>query len=229
MLNSGSLCPAAKSAEIIGDKWILLILRELLFGASRFNDFQRALPRISPTILSKRLRQMEKSGLIIRKTSSGDKTKEYRLTRCGRELAPIIEHMGKWGLRWARRRIREEDLDVGSFMWDFHRTLNVEELPDGETVICVKFSDLNTCNTWWLIVNDKVADLCIDDPGKDVDLYIASNFEPLVEIWMGDVAVKKAVAENGVMLTGAAHLIRSADAWFPRSIMADVRPMRLMG
>lgn len=228
MLNSGSLCPAAKSAEIIGDKWVLLILRELLFGASRFNDFQRALPRISPTILSKRLRQMEKSGLIIRKISSGHKTKEYRLTRCGRELAPIIEHMGRWGLRWARRRIRDEDFDVGSFMWDFHRTLNAGELPDGETVICVKFLDQETNHSWWLIVNDGTIDLCTDDPGKDVDLYIAASLEPLIEIWMGDVAVKKAIADDSVMLTGAAHLIRSADAWFPRSMLSDIRPMRMM-
>ena len=228
MLNSGSLCPAAKSAEIIGDKWILLLLRELFFGSSRFNDFQRALPRISPTILSKRLRKMEETGLIIRKTSSGDKTKEYRLTRCGRELWPIIEHMATWGLHWARRRIREEDFDVGSFMWDFHRTLNAGELPDGETVMCVKFSDLNVYHSWWIIVNNGDVDLCDDDPGKDVDLYIASDFEPLVEIWMGDVEVKKAVADDNVMLTGAAHLIRSADSWFPRSIMSDVRPIRMM-
>lgn len=125
LIKSGSLCPAAKSADIIGDKWILLLLRELLLGSTRFNDFQRALPRISPTVLSKRLKKLETDGLVIRKTNLGDKTKEYRLTRCGRELGPIIEQLAFWGLRWARRRICDEDLDVGTFMRYFHRTLNI--------------------------------------------------------------------------------------------------------
>ena len=228
MNDSGSLCPATKAAEIIGDKWTLLILRELFLGSSKFGDFQRGLPRISPTILSKRLKKLEEDGLIIRKTGPGEKTREYRLTRCGRETGAIIDHMATWGLRWARRRIRDEDLDVGAFMWDFHRTLNVEELPDGETVLCVKYPDVPAFGTWWLVVNDKVVDLCTDDPGKDIDLYIASNFESMVGIWMGDVDVKTAVASDELMLTGAAHLMRSVVSWFPRSNYADIRPVRLL-
>ena len=141
MNESGSLCPAAKAADIIGDKWVLLILRELFLGASRYNDFQHALPRISPTILSKRLKQLESQGLIIKKSSAGRKSTEYRLTHCGRELGPIIDHLSKWGLHWARRQIKDEDIDVAGFMWDFHRTLNTGELPDGETVISVHFPD----------------------------------------------------------------------------------------
>ena len=170
MNNSGSLCPATKSAEIIGDKWILLILREMFLGSSRFNDFQRAFPRMSPTILSKRLRQLEADGLIIRKTGPGDKTREYRLTRCGRELGPILEHMATWGLKWARRRLSEEDLDTGSFMWDFHRTLNTAELPDGETVFSVHLSDVPDYQNWWLIAEQGTVDLCTDDPGREIDL-----------------------------------------------------------
>ena len=155
MNKTGSLCPAAKSAEIIGDKWILLILRELFLGTTRFNDFQRALPRMSPSILSKRLRKLEADGLVIRKKSSGDKTKEYRLTRAGRELAPIVDHMATWGMRWARRRIAETDIDIGSFMWDFHRTANIAELPDGETVLSVTFKDVDELGKWWVVINQE--------------------------------------------------------------------------
>lgn len=225
MNNTGSLCPASKSAGIIGDKWILLILRELYFGATRFNEFQRALPRVSPTILSKRLKKMEADGLIIRKTSSRDKTKEYRLTRCGRELAPIIEHMATWGLRWARRQICEEDFDVGAFMWDFHRTLDVTELPDGETVLRVKLRDQDKLDGWWLVVHENIVDLCTDDPGKDVDLYITADFPALVGVWMGDVEVQAAIAAEDVIISGEGHLMRSVSSWFPKSPMAEIRPV----
>ncbi len=229
MNDSGSLCPAVKSADMIGDKWVLLILRELFLGSSRYTDFQRALPRISPTILSKRLKQMEADGLIIKKTTAGQKATEYRLTRCGRELAPIVDHMSKWGLRWARRRLKEEDLDVGAFMWDFHRTLNTEELPDGEVVFCISFPELSSYKTWWVIANGKVVDLCTDDPGKDVDLYVTGSLPALAEVWMGDVEVNEAAKAEDLILTGAAYLTKSANQWFPKSRYADVRPKRVMG
>lgn len=228
MNRSGSLCPATKSAEMIGDKWTLLILRELFFGSSRFNDFQRALPRISPTILSKRLKKLEEDGLIIRKSSPADKTREYRLTKCGRELGPVIQYMATWGLRWARRRICDEDIDIGGFMWDFHRTLQTDELPDGETVMFVKLLDAQNYDTWWLVANGGVVELCTDDPGKDVDLYLTSSSSTLIEIWMGDIPVRTAIDSRDLMLTGANHLIRSAVRWFPRSSMSDIRPERLM-
>ena len=225
---SGSLCPAVKAADMIGDKWILLIMRELFVGASRYNEFQRALPRISPTVLSKRLKQMEETGLIVKKTVTGEKATEYRLTKCGRELAPLVDYMAKWGLRWARRRMNEEDLDVGTFMWDFHRSLNTSELPDGETVFSVAFSGLDAHSKWWLVAKDNIVDLCTDDPGKDVDLYISSTLPALAEVWMGDTDISAATKADDVMLTGAAYLMRTASQWFPKSRYADVRPERFV-
>lgn len=226
---SGSLCPAVKAADIIGDKWKLLIMRELFMGASRYNQFERALPRISPTVLSKRLKQIEQDGLVIKKTSVGGKAIEYRLTKCGRELAPLINYMSKWGLRWARHRMTDEDLDVGTFMWDFHRSLDTSELPDGETVFCVTFSDLKSHHKWWMIANENVVDLCMDDPGKDVDLYVATTLPVLAEVWMGDTSISAATRNQDVMLTGASHLLRSTSQWFPKSRYANVRPKRFIG
>ncbi len=224
MNETGSLCPSIKAADIIGDKWVLLILREMFLGATRYNDFQRALPRISPTILSKRLKQLEANGLIIKKATAGQKTSEYRLTRCGRELAPLTDQMAKWGLRWARRRLSEEDFEVGSFMWDFHRTLKIDELPDGEIVFCVNFLDQSENKIWWAVVNDKVVDLCTEDPGKDVDLFVTGNLTNLVAVWMGDVEISAAIKSGSVILTGASYLTKSASRWFPKSRYADVRP-----
>jgi DNA-binding HxlR family transcriptional regulator len=225
---SGSLCPTVKAAAMIGDKWVLLIMREFMFGASRYNDLQRALPRISPTILSRRLKQLEKDGLIVKKSAAGQKATEYRLTRCGRELQPTLEAMAIWGLRWARRRLKEENLDVGSFMWDFHRSLKTEELPEGETVFCVSFPELENYKRWWLIAKGDVVDLCTDDPGRDVDLYLTGQLPDLAEIWMGDVDVNTAVRNESIVMTGAPYLTRSAARWFPRSAFADIRPVRIV-
>lgn len=224
MNESGSLCPAVKAADIIGDKWVLLILREIFAGTTRYNDFQRAIPRISPTVLSKRLKQLESNGLLVKKQSPGQKTTEYRLTPSGRELGPIIDHLAKWGLRWARRQVGDEDIDVVGFMWDFHRTLNTEELPDGETVVCIRFANLNTYDTWWLIINQGVVDLCNDNPGKEIDLYITGDLESLVSVWMGDSDIRSAAKSGEVRLNGESYLVESATRWFPQSPYAKVRP-----
>ena len=228
MNKSGSLCPAVKAADMIGDKWVLLILRELFLGTDRYNEFQRALPRISPTVLSKRLKQLEAQGLIIKKKKPGQKSTEYHLTRCGRELGPIIDHMSKWGLRWARRKIKDEDIDVATFMWDFHRTLDTQELPDGETSFYVGLPEAGEYGEWWLIANGATVELCTDDPGKDIDLYITGQLASLVEVWMGDVDIRAAIRSKDIQLSGAPYLVRSVTRWFPRSRYADVRPSRVM-
>ena len=228
MNKSGSLCPAVKAADVIGDKWVLLILRELFLGTARYNDFQRALPRISPTVLSTRLKQMEANGLVIKKTAAGQKATEYRLTRSGRELAPLIDQMSKWGLRWARRRVVDEDVDVAGFMWDFHRTFNTEEMPDGEFVIAVTFPELKKLSKWWVIVEADAVDLCTDDPGKNVDLFLSGVLADMIEVWMGDCDPASAIRDERIMLTGADYLVKSAKRWFPRSRYADVRPKQFM-
>jgi len=223
-IESGSLCPALASAGILGDKWTLLILRELFLGTVRFNDFQRALPRLSPTVLSKRLKMLEANDLIVRKASASGRTKEYRLTRSGRDLGPIIEYMAVWGLRWRRRRIGEEDYDISGFMWDFHRTLKTDSLPDGEIVIFVKFTDQGSYSRWWLVANGNTVDLCIDDPGKEVDLYLTASLDCLAAIWMGDRSVKEALNTNSIVIEGLPYLIRDASSWFPQSPLSNVRP-----
>ena len=227
MSTAGSLCPAVKAADMIGDRWVLLIMREFLLGATRYKNFQRALPRISPTVLSNRLKQMEANGLIIKKTSAGQNT-EYHLTRCGRELAPLIDQMSKWGLRWARRKIRDEDLDAGSFMWDFHRSVKSDELPDGETVISVTLADVETHPRWWLIAQEGDIDLCTDDPGKEVDIYLHAELADIASIWMGDVCVREALSQDRLKATGSQHLMRTISSWFPQSRYAGVRPKRML-
>ncbi len=223
MNQSGSLCPAIKAADVIGDKWTLLILRELFLGQTRYGEFQRALPRISPTILSKRLRQLEADGLIVRKPGGG-KVKEYRLTRCGREVGPIIEHLSHWGLRWARRQIQDEDMDVSAFMWDYHRTLVTDELPDGETVIHVRFPELASHDQWWLIASQERVELCTDDPGREPDLWIEHGLAAAAAIWMGDVDARAAVRAGDVVMRGPKAFTQTISHWFPTSRYSEIRP-----
>ena len=131
MAGYGQFCPVAKATEVIGEKWTMLVLRELLLGTTRFSDFQRSLSRMSPTLLTKRLRQLEESGILIRKRLSGQKGYEYRLTEAGKELSPLIEVLAVWGMRWARSQLTDDELDVEFLMRELQRRLHVDHLPDG--------------------------------------------------------------------------------------------------
>ena len=214
MTGYGQFCPVAKATELIGEKWTLLVLRELLLGTTRFNDFQRAISRMSPTLLTKRLRQLEECGIVIRKKLSGQKGYEYRLTAAGKELSPLIEVLGVWGMRWARGQLTDDELDVEFLMREQQRRLQTEHLPDGETVICLIFDELVKHKTWWLLVNSDVVDLCTNDPGKDVDLYISSSVRTIVKIWEGDLDMRIAIRDGLVKTQGLRHLIRTMPDWF---------------
>ncbi len=221
---SGSLCPAMASADILGDKWTLLLLREMFLGTTRFGRFQKAIPRMSPSILSKRLKTLEAADIVIRKAAPSGQAAEYKLTRSGRELGPIVENMAVWGMRWRKRSIAAQDCDVGGFMWDFHRTLNTAGLPDGETVILVQISDRTDLNSWWVIANDDEVDLCVDDPGHDVDAYLTATLANLIALWLGDVGVQQAVDDKSIYLDGSRHLINTAQDWMAQSPLVGVRP-----
>ena len=221
----GQFCPVAKATEIVGEKWTMLILRELLLGTYRFNDFQRSLSRISPTILTKRLKHLEKRGVVVRKQLSGQKGYEYRLTPAGKELEPLIETLAVWGMRWARGQMSDDELDVEFLMWDMHRRILTQHLPDGQTVMCFSFKDLNKHKTWWLVIDGENVDLCTEDTGKDVDLYVTTELRTMAEIWEGDVDLKKAVREDRVVAIGDKSLIRSMPDWFGLCPFAKIRPM----
>ena len=224
MAGYGQFCPVAKATEVIGEKWTLLVLRELLLGTTRFNDFQRALARLSPTLLAKRLRRLEECGIVIRKKLSGQRGFEYRLTAAGKELGPLIEVLAVWGMRWARGQMTDDELDVEFLMWDVQRRLQTEHLPDGQTVICLKFDDLTKYKTWWLLVDGDVVDLCTEDPRKEVDLYINSSVRTIVEVWAGGLDMRTALRNGSIKAHGSRHLIRTMPDWFGMCLYKEVRP-----
>ena len=222
MAGYGQFCPVAKATEIVGEKWTLLVLRELLLGTTRFNDFQRAMSRMSPTLLAKRLRHLEEVGIIIRKKLSGQRGYEYRLTAAGKELAPLIEILAVWGMRWARSQLTDDELDVEFLMQEVQRRLQTEYLPDGQTVICIVFDELTKHKTWWLLVDDDVVDLCTEDPGKEVDLYVSSSVRTVVNVWEGDLEMRTALRNGSIKAHGLRHLVRTLPDWFGVCLYKDV-------
>lgn len=222
----GQFCPVSKAAEILFEKWTVLILRELLMGTTRFNDFQRAISRISPTLLTKRLKALEENGVIMRKQVSGQRGYEYRLTPAGKELEPLMENIAVWGMRWARGRMSDDELDVELLMREIQRRIQTKNLPDGETVICFVFTDLKKHRSWWIWIDGNEVDLCTEDPGKDVDLYISSNVRTMVEAWQGDIDLIKALASGAIKAHGDRNLIKTIPDWIGLCIYKDVRPMR---
>ncbi|MCK5394893.1 MAG: helix-turn-helix transcriptional regulator [Gammaproteobacteria bacterium] len=224
MTDYGQFCPVAKATELLGERWMILVLRELLLGSHRYSEFQRALSRMSPSLLTKRLKQLEAAGIIIRKAQQNRKGYDYFLTPAGKELAPIIEHLATWGMRWARGQLNDDELDVEFLMWDIQRRLQTDMLPDGETIFCFIFDDLTKFKNWWLVAHDGEVDLCTENPGKDVDLYISTTLRNLVEIWEGDIEIKAAQGKKLIKTQGNLHLAKTMPDWLGICLYADVRP-----
>jgi len=220
MTEYGQFCPVAKATEIVGDKWTVLILRELLLGSTRFSELQRGLSRISPTLLSKRLKMLEHKGLLRKKSLPGQRSAEYNLTPCGRELKPLIEHLAVWGMRWARGQMSDDELDVEFLMWDLQRRLITDHFPDGETVLCFHFDELDRHKTWWMVASGAEIDLCTENPGREVDLYINTSVRTLVEVWHGDISLALARREKRLKVHGNAGLARSMKDWLGISPVA---------
>jgi DNA-binding HxlR family transcriptional regulator len=207
-------CPVAKAAEIVAERWTPLVLRELLCGSTGFNQLRRGVPLMSPSLLSRRLRELEQAGIVSR-TRRGARAWEYRLTPSGRELGPIVEQLGVWGKRWAQAYIEDHDLDAGLLMWDIHRNLHLDRLPLDRTVLEFQFAGAASGKRrWWLVIqNDADVELCLLNPGFDVDLRVQTHLRTLTEIWLGDRELTRAIAEGAMKLEGPAKLVRAFPQW----------------
>src|SRR5712691_7370464 len=140
MTHYGQFCPIAQAAEVLTERWTPLVIRELaLTGSRRFNDIQRGVPLMSSSLLSKRLRQLERAGIIERRQRSVGKGSQYHLTPAGEELGPVFAQLGVWSERWLRRPIFEETPDTGLLMWWIRTTVRTDSLPAGRTVIHFRF------------------------------------------------------------------------------------------
>ena len=220
----GQFCPIAKAMEILGEKWTLLLIRELLMGGSRFTEFQRGLSQISPTLLTKRLTLLEEEGLIIKRKIQGQRGYEYFPSEACKELLPIVESVGQWGMRWARDQMRDDDFDLQLLMIYLQRSVQPDKLPGNTTVIRFNFTDVTDYATWWLVVEGDDVDICIHDPGKDVDIYFNVGLRTMCELWMGERSYRQAIKAGDLNLVGPKALTRDATLWLKPSIFDGIEP-----
>ena len=220
----GQFCPVAKATEILGEKWTLLIIRELLMGGTRFNELQRGLSLISPTILTKRLNDLADNGLIVRKKIPGQRGYEYFLTEAGKELYPVVKQVGEWGMRWARGKMSPSDLDLDLLMLYLQRSIMPDKLVGKETVVHFNFTDVDTYPKWWLVVKENNTDVCVQDPGKDVDVYFTTDLRTMIDAWMGDITYKTAINNGRLKLVGDSTLTRNVTSWMANSMFAGMAP-----
>jgi len=220
----GQFCPIAKATEIIGEKWTLLIIREALMGSTRYSEFQRGLSLISPTMLAKRLDSLVAHGLLMKKKIPAQRGYEYFPTTSCEELQPIVRSLGDWGMRWARSNLTDTDYDVELLMLYLQRGIVPENLPGNETVIRFKFTDIEDLSEWWLVVTGDQIDICVKDPGKEVDVHFTSTVKTMADIWMGDTTYRRTLAEGALKIVGHSALTRNITSWMNRSLFADLPP-----
>ena len=218
-------CPVAMAAEVLCTRWTFIVLRELVVGSTRFNEIRRGVPRMSPALLSKRLKELEAAGIVTRlKIPDEPGVFEYRLTEAGKELKPIIEAVGVWGQKWVTTAATLKSLDPDLLMWDIRRNINAEPLPPRRTTIQFIFNDLPKAErNYWLIVEPgQPVDLCTVDPGFDVDLYLSTDLRTMTEIWMGYTTVARAKDDGRLTLTGNRQIEANLTAWLKLSTFAKI-------
>lgn len=216
-------CPVAMAAEVLCKRWTIILLRELVAGSTRFNELRRGVPRMSPALLSKRLKDLEAAGVVARSPVAGDPDLyEYTLTAAGKDLGQVVGAIGAWGQRWVTTESSLGKLDPNLLMWDMRRNINTEPMPKRRSTIQVIFSDLQeTRRNWWLIVDPgEEVDLCSVDPGFDVDLYLVTDLRTMTEIWMGYTTLTRAKADSRLVITGNRQLEASMNSWLGLSPFA---------
>ncbi len=216
----GQFCPVAMATEIVCTRWTPLILRELVAGSTRFNDLRKGVPRMSPTLLSKRLKELEEAG-VIERTRGDDGAWHYRLTPAGQELKEVVLALGFWGQRWIEARTSLKNLDPSLLMWDMRRNLDPTPMPPRRAVIQIQYPELSPARrNWWLIVEGRETDLCSVDPGFEVDLLVETDLRTMTAIWMGLTSVRSEVAAGRMKLDGDGQLKTSMQQWLGLSPFA---------
>jgi DNA-binding HxlR family transcriptional regulator len=216
----GQFCPVSMAAEVFCSRWTPLIMRELLCGTSRFNDLRRGVPRMSPALLSKRLKELEKAGIISVSRSKGGAV-EYSLTPAGQDLKEVVVGLGMWGSRWVESQLSLRNLDPTLLMWDMRRNLVPEPLPPRKCTIQFQYPELApTKQNYWLVVEDGEVDLCYYDPGFEIDLLVRTPLKTMTAVWMGVARLRQEIDSGAIELDGDPALAGAIQQWLGLSPFA---------
>ncbi len=215
-------CPVAKAAEILCEKWVILVLRELMMGSTRFGQLRSGLPKISPSILSRRLKTLEEQEIIVRSKKPESSGYEYYLTKSGEELRSIVLGFGAWGHKWAKNKISNDDLDAGFLLWDMRRRLNIEYFQGQRVVMHIEFSEQSSRDRyWWMVVDNNEVDLCFEDTGHEPDITIITTLEVMTNIWLGYDKLETIKRDGKMKIFGSKEHIKNVSQWIGRSTFAD--------
>lgn len=218
----GQFCPVAQALDLVGERWTLLVVREILCGSHRFTEILRGVPLMPKSLLSLRLKTLEEAGLVQRCSRTAGTGFEYHLTEAGRELEPIVFGLGTWGKRWVRHKLTRENLDPNLLMWDVRRRLDPQKLPERSTLVMFWFRDLPAKSSrYWLHVQRPEVELCLTNPGFVIDLEVETTLRTLVAVWMGERACDEALRSGSIELKGPRELARDFPNWLRLSTFAS--------
>ena len=216
----GQFCAVARAHEVVGGRWTLLVVRELLCGSRRFNDIRRGIPRISKTVLSQRLQELLDAGIVRR--NEGPSGPEYALTKAGEELAGLIRALGTWGQRWLARKPNEEDIDLEPLLLDMVRRVRPAALPRPPFVVRI---ELRGHRTRFMLLKAGQNAICTHNPGFPELLTLSARLADLVAWWRGDKTFAEA-RRDGLVVTGERRLIQAFPGWFDLYLLAAVPSAR---
>ena len=212
-MSYNQFCPIAKAAEILCERWTILIIRELLLGNSRFGDLQRALSGISPALLTKRLKELERNGLVAKRSAPGSKRSEYLLTESGRALQDIVLSLGSWGMDHARGHLSDDEMDIELLVFDMQRGIKSEQLPLPKACIGLHFTDQTKYARWWIKIDHDKRELCTEAPNDICDLSISCTARDMIQIWMGDAVLAQARLRKQISIDGDPLFVDSIEQW----------------
>ncbi|MBM0205641.1 helix-turn-helix transcriptional regulator [Micromonospora sp. STR1s_5] len=214
MMRYGQFCPIAKAAEIVAERWTPLVVHELLAGSTRFNEIRRGVPLMSQTLLSQRLKELERVGIVERR---GDNPRrlEWHLTSAGRALGPVIQNLGEWGLRFAQDPLEEDDLDVMVLMWNIRRRVDPNVFAGRRVTVAFEFTDVPQNKRHWWVVNDRgEVDLCPIDPGYPVDYRLTTDIRTMIQIWFARLSLEAALRADRLEVEGPKGAPTQLRSWF---------------
>ena len=227
MRSYGQFCPVAKAAQVFCERWTALIIRDLGKGAKRFSELRRGVPLMSSSMLSRRLQELEAEGIIERRRSDNDRGWTHRLTPAGLEFVPIVEALGVWGQRWTRRKLSEGEINFRLLLWEMECNVRPEALGHDRTVVQLDFIDQPAHRRrFWFVNNAGKAELCVKDPGGEVDIYLSVKLEDLIHVWRGDILLASALKTGRLEVSAPKRLKQALPAWMALHPLAGVRPAR---
>lgn len=221
MKGYGQFGPLALASEIVGERWTPLVLRELILGSTRFNDIHRGVPRMSPALLSRRLKTLENAGIVERRRSGA--RMEYVLSEAGAALAPTINSLAIWSKEWLPATLSADRADPDLVMWDMHRRMNLDRMPTPRTVIQFGFTDQpKDKRLRWIVGETNRIELCITDPGFEIDLYVETDSRTVTLVWYGDIPLDRALDEGTIALHGPPRLCDAFPSWLQLNMLSSI-------